>query len=407
MESAADTAWTGYSLAERDRRWQAVRTRAAEAGLDCIFVPMGNLFDARYLTDMANASFVLPTDGRTPIAVTDRGHSSAWLPEVRPSGNRTYGPAMADALIEAGMERARIGVTGLRGGLLAHVRAPEGVLLHGPYTEVVQRLPDATFEDATDIVGAVRFVKSQEEIECLRRATAIAEAGIEEMIELARPGMDAAVLYGRVSGRLLELGSEHYRHGLALTLKAPDAEEDIRFTEPPLRWRLQPGTLITNEVSALWGGLVAQEDQPIYLGAMPEEWKPVIETQRGVWEAGLEAMKPGTTFGELIDFVNGFGAQSGMTTRITMHGRGNSDDGPLLTSRNAGEQVRRMQLAEGNAFVWKPSATTSDGHVHFGWGGDVVVTAHGGERLFKRPHGLVCVSDRAGSRRHSSRSRRS
>src|SRR5437763_1667603 len=42
---------SGYSLAERDRPWSVVRKAAAEAGFDCIFVPVGNGSDARYLTD--------------------------------------------------------------------------------------------------------------------------------------------------------------------------------------------------------------------------------------------------------------------------------------------------------------------------------------------------------------------
>lgn len=40
MESPADIAWRGYSLAERDWRWQAVRANAAKAEFDCIFVPL-------------------------------------------------------------------------------------------------------------------------------------------------------------------------------------------------------------------------------------------------------------------------------------------------------------------------------------------------------------------------------
>lgn len=392
METAADTTWTGYSEGERDRRWRVVRAHAAEAGLDCVFVPMGNRFDARYLTDMSDAAFILPTDAsKPPIALTDRGRGNAWLPEVRATGHRVYGPAMADALLEAGMARARIGVSGLRGGKLAHVRAPEGVLLLGPYMEVVRRLPEATFEDATDIVGRARYVKSDEEIACLRRATAIAEAAINEMIAVARPGVDAAVLYGRVTGRMLELGSEHYRHGLALTLQDPGEADDTRYTEPPIRRRLRAGTLITNEVNALWGGLVAQEDQPILLAPMPEAWGPVIEAQRHAFEAGLERLRPGATFGELIDFVGHIGDGYGVKTRVTMHGRGNSDDGPLITSGSRAD-IRDLRIEKGNAFVWKPSATSADGQVHFGWGGDVVVTGAGGEQLFKRPHGLVCIA---------------
>ena len=40
MEAAAEVKWPGYSLAERDWRWQPVRDGAAKAGLYCIFVPL-------------------------------------------------------------------------------------------------------------------------------------------------------------------------------------------------------------------------------------------------------------------------------------------------------------------------------------------------------------------------------
>src|SRR5207253_1722715 len=32
--------WAVYSIAERDRRWRAVREEAAAAGFDCVFVPL-------------------------------------------------------------------------------------------------------------------------------------------------------------------------------------------------------------------------------------------------------------------------------------------------------------------------------------------------------------------------------
>ncbi len=40
MGSPAETSWKGYSLAERDRRWQAVRENTAKAGFDFIYVPL-------------------------------------------------------------------------------------------------------------------------------------------------------------------------------------------------------------------------------------------------------------------------------------------------------------------------------------------------------------------------------
>src|SRR5918912_70767 len=88
MEAPADTTWRGFSLNERDRRWQSVRE---------------------------NAAVVMPTDGRPPIVITERGEGNQWVPEPR-SVNRgmrgSWGPAMAQAVLDLGLERARIGVVG-------------------------------------------------------------------------------------------------------------------------------------------------------------------------------------------------------------------------------------------------------------------------------------------------------
>lgn len=380
--------WMGYSVAERDRRWNAVRANAAKEGLDCVWVPLGNGTDGRYLTQFRAASIVLPTDGRPPIVVTDRGARNEWIPEPRLTGREWIQP-MTQALLDLGMERARVGVVGLKGGNLGHVRAPDGVVNHSAFVEVTGQLPEATFVDATDVVGRVRFVKSDEEIANLRKAAEIAEAGVDELIEVARPGVDAAVLWARVMARMLEMGTEYYTLAIYTDpLGAPHR----RRTEPPIGERLQPNAYITDEVSAVWGAQVSQEDQPVLLGPIPDEWKPVIELQREVFYAGLEAMKPGTTFGEFIDFINGFGEKRGMKTLTLMHGRGYGDDGPLITPRARGENVRDLPFQKGNAFVWKPYGMSADERVEFVWGGDVVVTDRGGEVLFKRPHGLISIT---------------
>jgi Xaa-Pro aminopeptidase len=389
LEAPADLTWNGYSLAERDRRWQRVRSLAADADLSCIFVPLGNGYDARYLTQIETAAVVLPTDGRLPVLVTDKGKGNDWIADSL-AANRSWPRPMVEALEAAGMERGRIGVAGLRGGKLSHVRSPDGVLVHSAYDELVRSLPNATFVDATDVVGRARFAKGDEEIACLRRAAAIAEAGIDELIELARPGADQAMVYSRVMRRMLRLGSEYYPW--ALYAGPRDGPEPARMTRPPSGRRLEADWLITDEMSAVWGGMVSQEDQPILLGPIPEEWKPVIELQREVFHAGLDRMRPGVALGDFIDFINGFGDQRGMKTFITMHGRGIGDDGPLLTSRSRGDDLRDLAFEAGAAFVWKPYGRTADERISFNWGGDVVVTEHGGELLSTRPIELVSIT---------------
>ena len=380
--------WSGYSLAERDRRWRAVRENAGKAGFDCILVPLGNGVDGRYMTQLRCSAIALPSDGRPPIIIADRRSSNAWAPEPWQTG-REWAEPMREALRDLGMERARIGVAGLRGGSLTHCSSIDGVVNHTALAQVMRELPNATFDDATDVVGLVRYVKSEEEIAFVRRSAAVAAAGLDELINLARPGVDAGVLYADVTARLLELRSEYYP--LALTLDPIDTLKPRRYTNPPIGKRLESNALVTNEVNAILGAQLTQVCQPVLLGKVPDEWKPVIELQKEVYQAGLEMIKPGSTFGAVKDFVNGFGQKRKMKTVIQMQGCGYGDDGPLFTPKSQGNQLRDMCIEKGNTFVWKPVAMTADERIQFAWGGPVLITAKGAEALFTRSHGMVSI----------------
>ncbi|MGH7829490.1 MAG: M24 family metallopeptidase, partial [Candidatus Binatia bacterium] len=347
---------------------------------------------------MENAAVVLPTDSRPPIIINDRDEGNEWWPDARSvlrhvegSGRQrgSWGPAMAKALLDAGMERARIGVVGLGRGKVTHGRAVDGVIVHSSYTEVLRRLPNAKFEDATNVVGFARYVKGEEEIVCLRRGAHIAAAGLEEMVRVARPGIKASLLYARVMRKMLELGSEYYPW---VMFAAPIGQRSFRYQDPPIGLQLQRLFLITNETAAVWGGLIAQELQPLLLGSMPGEWEPVIDLQRDIFHAGLEFMKPGRLIGELIDFVNGFGAKRGMRTLTLMHGRGYGNDGPLITPQDPrAEHFRDVPIMKGNVFVWKPIAYSADGQIQFSWGGVVVITDKGGEMVTGRSPGMMTI----------------
>jgi len=190
---------------------------------------------------------------------------------------------------------------------------------------------------------------------------------------------------------MLALGSEYYP--LALTTRPVDADrEGRRFTSPPLGRRLETGTLIGNEVSAVWGGQIAQEDQPIVIGPVPDGWHAAMALQQEVFAAGLGHMRPGTSFGEFIDFIATFERDDGPSASILLHGRGLGDDGPLLVPGFRGDNIRDVPMQAGNAWVWKPMVHTADRRATLIWGGDVVVTERGGERLFTRPHGIVAIT---------------
>ena len=380
--------WNGYSLAERDRRWNAVRANAAKAGFDCILVPLGNGIDARYMTQLRCSAMVLPTDVRTPIVIADRRSNNEWVPDPWQTG-REWAEPMGEALRDLGFERARIGVAGLKGGRVTHCDAIDGVVNHTALEIAMSKVPNARFEDATDVIGLVRYVKSAEEIQFVRRSAEVAAAGVDELIKLARPGVDAAMFYADVLAKMLALRSEYFP--MALTIDSIGTAKPKRYSNPPIGRRLEAGALITSEINAIMGAQLTQVCQPVLLGKIPEAWKPVIGLQREVYETGLQMIKPGVTFGALEDFVQGFGTKSGMQTILQLHGCGYGGDGPLFTRRVKNDRVRGLAIEMNNAFVWKPMARSADGRIHFTFGGPVIVTDNGCESLTKREPGLVAL----------------
>ena len=74
----------------------------------------------------------------------------------------------------------------------------------------------------------MRLVKSEEEIAFVRESAQVASAGLDELIKLARPSVDAGVLYADVLARMLELGSEYF----PLTLTIDSIEQPSQSVTP-------------------------------------------------------------------------------------------------------------------------------------------------------------------------------
>ncbi len=72
-----------------------------------------------------------------------------------------------------------------------------------------------------------------------------------------------------------------------------------------------------------------------------------------------------------------------------MHGRGQGDDGPIITPHAKSPRQLAVAMRENMVFICKPSAISADGEYICQWGDTVVVTKNGGRRLGKRAHELA------------------
>ena len=393
-----------FSIAERDRRWKAVRAKMAEQNIDVIVTPQntGHSMDfqanTRYLTHCggggdADIAAVFPLNGDvTAIATTANPRwttTQDWTSDVR-EARRNYGVKIVERLKELKVEGGRIGITGL--GEVEGTRTPEGTILHGTYEKIRAAFPQAEIIDATPILTEVRYIKSPEEIDALTKSMEIIELAYQAEIEAARPGVRDWDVWAITQYALMRHGSEMPVHCNWISGK------NVRrtLTRPSMR-TLEHGDLIINEVEASWIGYRSQGVQPVFVGVADPVHQELIRVQREIFDRVLENLKPGVTVKELAELTIKTaetaapknGPAAGARGDLNMHGRGAGDDGPIITAHAKSPRQLAIRLQENMVFICKPSAISADGQSLSTWGDTVAITATGGKRLGKRPHDLA------------------
>ena len=393
-----------FSLAERDRRWQAVRARMAEQGLDAIITPQntGHSMDfqsnTRYLTHCggggdADIAAVFPLEGEVTVFATSAAarwpNVQDWTHDIR-EARRRYGDLIVERLRELRVDTGRIGITGL--GETQGTRTPEGTILYGTWKTIREAFPRAELVDATAILTDVRYIKSAEEIDALTKSVEIIELAYEAEIEAARPGVKDWEVWAATLSALMRNGSEMPVHCNWVSGRNP-----VRTLTRPSMRILERGDLIINEVEASWIGYRSQGVQPVFVEVADPAHLELIKVQREIFNELMEALKPGITVGELARLTQesaqraapAAGPAAGAQSKLTMHGRGAGDDGPIITGTARDPDQLKVALRENMVFICKPSAVTADGTSLSTWGDTVVVTPNGGRRLGKRKHDLA------------------
>ena len=393
-----------FSLAERDRRWQAVRAKMAAAGIDVIVCPnnTGNSTDfqanSRYLSHVggggdADIAVVFPLSGEVTAIATSAAPRwptvQNWTTDVR-EARRRYGRVTVERLKELGVERGRIGLVGL--GKEAGTRTPEGTISHGFWQQIRDGFPQAELVDATLLLAEVRYNKSDEEIAALQTSMDIIELGIAAEIAAARTGAVDWHVWAAAHEAMMRGGSEIPVHCNWLSGANP-----VRtLTRPTLR-KLELGDLIINELEASWIGYRSQAVQPVFVGRVNPTHQELFKVQQEVFETILAKLTPGITVRELAELTVAIGKKAapatgpaaGAISQFTMHGRGAGDDGPIITSQARDPQQLAVALCQNMAFIFKPSSMTPNKSHICTWGDTVVVTPSGGRRLGHRPHVLA------------------
>lgn len=325
-----------YSLAERDRRWTIARSFMEREGLDALLVfsehedagPAPACFDTWFTNDRAGATVIFPSTGEPVVLVPlptfmldhmeslRRGDGSWVAPHNIRLGR--FSASIEAALEEHGLGKGQIGVFGLDPYIPWH---PEGIVPYGTWNSILTRFPDANFRPVALAFARLMMPLSDEELAVLRYSAKIGDEMARAMVAAARPGVSEAEVYAAGMDVANRSGTVvpgmHFWTGPAPAASGPP---QWAFRPQPPRV-LQHGDFIHAEAFSSFGMRQTQHQVAIAVGEVHEELERAATVARASYDAGLQALRPGATFGEVSEaMLLPLEASGGWTRGPQIHG---------------------------------------------------------------------------------------
>ena len=189
---------------------------------------------------------------------------------------------LAEVVKEKGLERGKIGLD--ERGISAGVKA-----------RVLYDLPYARFVDGFDLFRKIRMVKTDDEIEILRRAALINEEAIQHFLSFLAEGVTEKDLCREFHGHLIMKGAEKgHWNGSGGT------RSGALF--PASDYPLKRGDLFRFDVGCIYHNYFADTGGVCVLGDEPtREQKKIYRALQAGGEAALSCLRPGAGVSEVFN----------------------------------------------------------------------------------------------------------
>lgn len=330
-----------------DRRARAVKAAQA-AGLDALLVcsrgggTVDRFADVMYLTNFytsfpytpdhkgawsgrAHSFFILPVNGSPRLIIDIPKRPDVHLADKDVVYTDFVIEATIAALHEAGLASAKVGLVG------------EDVLPVSFHRAITTALPGIVFALADAILTAMRRIKSPAEIALLRHASLVGSRMMDQMMAAVVPGASHGDVVAAGMQSLLPAGGMLYNSFMA-SGRGGDNPKIVRQSFPT--WgspeRLEAGDWFRAGISGVVGGYIFDLSRSKAVGGSATNRQvSLFEAAISCVEAGIAAIRPGATAGDLA--TAGLGRQRELGFEIKGvfsglgHGIGLGWDAPWLT----------------------------------------------------------------------------
>ncbi|WP_161141834.1 M24 family metallopeptidase [Propylenella binzhouense] len=326
---------TPISTEELERRWRLVREAMARDGIDVLVAQTNNDHmggTVKYLTDNPASNgypvtVVFPREDDMTVVrqgpfdgVTDLPHegNGIWrgvrriltMPYFVTAGyTASYDADLAAQALQP-FARGRIGLVG------------PAQMSHALAKHLEASLPGATFVDATDMLDRVKAIRSEEELQLIRRTARLQDEALAAAFAAIEPGMRDSDVVAVAMNRCQRGGSEQ---GIFLCASGP-VGTPMRLSprhhqNRVLREGDQFGLLIETNGP---GGFYAEIGRTFVLGAIPakleDEFAFTLEARDVILSALVPGASPAEVFATYTEFMTARGRPE--DKRLVGHAQG-------------------------------------------------------------------------------------
>lgn len=235
--------------------------------------------------------------------------------------------------------------------------------------------PSLELTSADSLLGELRLVKNEAEVELMRQAVTVAEKALLETLPQIRVGMTEREVEAELTLRLLQAGSEPNLPFHPIVASGPNSA--LPHATPSSR-KLQSGDLLILDWGARVGGYISDLTRTFAIEQLEPELETIHLIVQQANDAGRDAVAPGALCGTLDHITRSVIESAGygeFFIHRTGHGLGlEAHEAPYIVADNP------MKLATGMTFTIEPGVYLP------GKGGvriedNMVVTERGGESM--------------------------
>ena len=252
-------------------------------------------------------------------------------------------------------------------------------------------LPDARFLSATDILRQQRVIKSEAEIEMLRRAGALTETAFRETVAKLRHGMREMEVVMELEYQLRQRGGFGPSFTTSALLRGARRGTTF-FRDRLVSWELtlDPPIALLFDFGVILDGFCYDYGRTVVFGEPDAEAREVHRLLMASQAAGIAALKSGAATCEQVDAVARAVIEEGGYGEAFRHRLGHGigmdvHEPPFLTEGNT------TPLQEGMCFTIEPSIMLT-GKISARVEDIVVARPDGGEKLTTGYQELIVVN---------------